>query len=96
MIVLPSSVTVTNLKLPEKSVYLNLGSIEYFCYCSIVAVDSSVTTVERNSDFLVKKSCFMVSDVILGCRLPAGFRCRSGNSPNYLQLVGSYQVKKSE
>ena len=33
---------------------------------------------------------------ILGCRLPAGFRCRSGNSPNYLQLAGSYQVEKSE
>ena len=30
------------------------------------------------------------------CRLPTGFRCRSGNSPNYLQLAGSYQVEKSE
>ena len=29
-------------------------------------------------------------------RLPASFRCRSGNRPNYLQLAGSYQVKKSE
>jgi len=38
----------------------------------------------------------MFSYGILGCRLPAGFRCRSGNSPNYLQLAGSYQVEKSE
>ena len=38
----------------------------------------------------------MVSYEILGCRLPAGFRYRSGNTVNYLQLAGSYQVEKSE
>ena len=53
----------------------------------------SNTTVEINLDFLVK---ILVYYGILGCRLPAGFRCRSGNYPNYLQLAGSYQVEKSE
>ena len=59
---------------------------------SLILNHSSVTTVESNSDFLVKKHVLWFS---MGF-LDAGFRCRSGNSPNYLQLAGSYQVEKSE
>ena len=59
-----------------------------------------VTNVETNSDFLVCLTDMLMFYGflcgILGCRLPEGFRCRSENSPNYLQLAVSYHLKKSE
>ena len=55
----------------------------------------SVTTVEGNSDFLVKKHVLWFPMGFLDAGYPH-FRCRSGNSPNYIQLAGSYRVEKSE